>query len=687
MGVGVIMERKEARAVTRREMVAAMSCLLLAPMLHANNGGKESMESVRINNRRYLGNKYKLVDELRRIVEARCGRVEDFADIFAGTGSVASAFTDKKLIVNDILYSNHICHVAWLSSEKYSAKKIEGLIDKYNVADVDRENYMSETFSDTYFSHEDCRVIGYIRQDIEDKFVAGEISERERALLITSLLYAMDKIANTVGHYDAYRKGVSAGRHLKLLVPEPFCNVSDVNEFYNEDANELAKRIVADVVFMDPPYNSRQYSDAYHLLENVARWQKPVVEGVARKMDRSALKSEFCTRKAEDAFAELVSRVRCRWIMLTYNNMAEKGNDRSNARLSDAAIMRTLARKGDVEVFNIAHKAFTTGKSNRSDNEERVFLCRCRPERFVASPLNYTGGKFKLLSQLVPEFPRRIRKCIDLFCGGCNVGANMIAREVVLNDSCKPLISMIETMSGMGGATFEAEVEKLIKHFGLSDSDSNGYEYYGCESGAGLANYNREPYLRLRAHYAHLEDNTPEKAVALYVLVVYAFNNQMRFNAKSEFNLPVGKRDFNSRMKEKLRMFVARLQERNFILSAHDFRQINLTNLGMHDFVYADPPYLVTTASYNENGGWGQSEERELLGVLDRLHARRCRFALSNVLESNGHVNEILRDWIEVHSNEYRIVDIARNYDNSNYHRKNAGRTREVLVLNYQSEV
>ena len=141
---------------------------------------------------------------------------------------------------------------------------------------------MTENFADTYFSKDDCSRIGYIRQNSEDDFLAGELNERERAILITSLLYAMDKIANTCGHYDAYRKGVEFDKHLELAVPTPKQHKRK-NQCFNEDANELVKHIRADIVYIDPPYNSRQYCDTYHLIENVARWEKPVVSGVARQ--------------------------------------------------------------------------------------------------------------------------------------------------------------------------------------------------------------------------------------------------------------------------------------------------------------------------------------------------------------------------------------------------------------------
>lgn len=334
-------------------------------------------KTTKINNRRYLGNKYRLLTFIKDVVDKECENVNVIADIFAGTGAVASAFEDKQLITNDIMYSNYICNYAWFSSERYDAKKLEEIIDDYNDRSVDEDNYMTDNFADTYFSREDCSKIGFIREDIEKKFKAGEINKRERALLLTSLLYAMDKIAKTCGHYDAYRKGVEFDMHLEMFLPLASEDNSIENMCYNMDSNELVKGIYADLVYIDPPYNSRQYCDAYHLLENVARWQKPEVFGVARKMDRTKLKSKYCTRSAASAFEDLVDNLHCRYILFSYNNMATKGNDRSNAKISDEDIFRILNKKGKVKVFSEDYKAFSAGKSDIEDNQERLFLCIC----------------------------------------------------------------------------------------------------------------------------------------------------------------------------------------------------------------------------------------------------------------------------------------------------------------------
>jgi len=654
----------------------------------ARNKGKTKKRNCRlqtayINNRRYLGNKFKLLPFITSVVAENCEDINSVADIFSGTGAVASAFTDKRLITNDSLYSNYICHLAWFSPQPYSREKIEQIITCYNRLDVTSNNYMSDNFADTFFSIADCRKIGFIREDIETRLARGEINERERALLITSLLYAADKIANTCGHYDAFRQGAEFEKHLELSAPLPSDNLNAQNTCYNEDTNELVKRIAADLVYIDPPYNSRQYCDSYHLLENIARWEKPKVAGVARKMDRASLKSDYSTNKAAKAFEDLIQNISAQYILLSYNNMAHKGNGRSNAKINDADIMRVLSAKGEVKIFTQNYKPFSAGKSDIDEHEERLFLCVCEHKRreIIQSPLNYTGGKFKLFNQILCQFPEQIDAFIDLFCGGCNVGVNVKAERVIFNDNSSRLVYLYNTFKRLGKETILSMVNDIIERYGLSRSTENGYDFYGCESSAGLGNYNRKPFLRLREEF-NKKNEDYGYYIMLYVLIVYAFNNQIRFNSKGEFNLPVGKRDFNDKMKSKLCAFVDRLQEGDYTFSCVDFRQFETAALTKNSLVYCDPPYLITCATYNEQDGWNERRERDLLALLDMLDERHIKFALSNVLSSKGKTNAILVEWLS--QRNYRIIHLNYSYSNSNYQTKNkTDSADEVLIVNY----
>ena len=646
---------------------------------------KLGLKQIFINNRRYLGNKYSLSEFIRKTVDDNCKGVNIVIDIFSGTGAVANMFKDKMLITNDLLYSNYISNYAWFGYEKYSNKKIIKIIHSYNQITTKENNYMRENFANTFFSADNCSKIGYIREDIEVKYKNKEINFKEYTILITSLLYAMDKIANTVGHYDAYRKNVHFEKPLVLNVLLPEQTLNSNNTCYNLDSNELIKNIKGDLLYLDPPYNSRQYCDAYHLLENVARWEKPEVFGVARKMDRTSLKSDYCMITATKALEELVEKADTKYILLSYNNMSDKGNGRSNAKISDEDIMRILSKKGKVTIFESDYKTFSTGKSDIKDNKERLFLCEVfskeRKKVHISCPFNYTGGKFKLLKQLQPLFDEK-EVFLDLFAGGGNVGINSSSTKIIFNDSNEKMIDLIEFIKETNTDILLKHIDNIIDEYGLSNTALYGYSYYDCNSTRGLAKYNKEGFLKLRDAFNAKIITGETDYLMLYVLMVFSFNNQIRFNKKGLFNLPVGKRDFNSKMRSKLVLFSEELKSKDVQFIRKDFRDISLDDFSRETFIYCDPPYLITNATYNENGMWTEIEEKALLQFLDAANAKKISFALSNVLVSKNNRNEILHNWIE--SKGYYCHYLNKSYSNSNYHRKNKNSiSEEVLITNY----
>ncbi|MEN9782640.1 MAG: Modification methylase FokI [Pseudomonadota bacterium] len=327
-----------------------------------------------IQNRRYLGNKYKLIQFIKNIVQQKCGTIESFCDIFAGTGVVGEAFncTDVQIISNDLLYSNYICLSSFLETSSDILEEVRAKISILNNLYSESDNYFSDNFGGTFFTIENARKIGEMREEIEN------ISENEieKRILLCSLIYAVDKVANTVGHYDAFRKNLDATQPIKLLIPSISFNNNINNKVFREDANQLVRKINCDVLYIDPPYNSRQYSDAYHLLENLVEWKKPDVFGIAKKMDRSHIKSQYCLKNATSQFADLIQNAHCKHILLSYNNTQETKHGRSNARVQDNDIIEILKKKGDVEIFEQDYKAFTTGKSNGDNNVERIFYCK-----------------------------------------------------------------------------------------------------------------------------------------------------------------------------------------------------------------------------------------------------------------------------------------------------------------------
>lgn len=288
----------------------------------------------------------------------------------------------------------------------------------------------------------------------------------------------------------------------------------------------------------------------------------------------------------------------------------------------------------------------------------------------IKSPLNYIGGKAKILDQILPLFPKKIDNFIDLFAGGCNVGINIEANKIYFNDNLTYLIEMYRTFQENELDTTIFYIENKIKEFGLSLTNEEGYK-------------------KMREEY-----NRRKNPLDLFVLIAYSFNHQIRFNNNHEFNNPFGRErsSFNTSMKQNLERFIIRLKETNTDFVNVCFTVFDFSKFGQYDFVYCDPPYLITTGTYNDGKrgfkGWTEREEKQLLRKLDDLDRRNIRFALSNVLEHKGKSNDILKEWVANNSN-YKVNFIDFNYSNSNYQTivrdKNA--SVEVLVTNYEPQI
>lgn len=278
------------------------------------------------------------------------------------------------------------------------------------------------------------------------------------------------------------------------------------------------------------------------------------------------------------------------------------------------------------------------------------------------SPLNYIGGKYKILPQIMKFFPKQINTMVDLFAGGCDVCSNVKAKKIYANDINKFIIEIYKKFQCM-------TVDELIDYIEKTIKDNN------------LSMTNKEAYNEFRNKYNQSSDKNP---LDLYILVCYAFNYQFRFNNKHEFNSPFGKdrSSFNPSMKQNLIKFHANIKEINF--STKNFKNFDISGLKEGDFVYADPPYLITTGSYNDGKrgfeGWSAEDDKALFDLLDKLNEKGVKFALSNVSEHKGQKNEALIEW----KKKYHTHNINYNYNNSSYHAKNTDKkTKEILVTNY----
>lgn len=328
---------------------------------------------LQLQNRRYIGNKHKLIEWIFSVINKECNKGNSFADIFAGTGvvSAVAARHFDEIILNDFLHSNYAIYQAFFGKGEWDQNKIENIIKDYNNIDSDglEDNYFSKNFGGKYFSQISSKTIGFIRENIEEN--KNNLTDKEYYILITSLLYSIDKIANTVGHYDAYFKKdyVEDGFFMRPIDPVKVKNVT----IFREDTNLLAKKIKADIIYIDPPYNSRQYSRFYHVLETLTKWDKPKLYGTALKPDPENM-SDYCRVQAKDKLAELVKDLNAKYLVVSYNNTYDSKSNSSKNKITLQEIKDILTAKGKTKVFEKDYRHFNAGNTDFKNHKEYLFV-------------------------------------------------------------------------------------------------------------------------------------------------------------------------------------------------------------------------------------------------------------------------------------------------------------------------
>jgi DNA adenine methylase Dam len=279
---------------------------------------------------------------------------------------------------------------------------------------------------------------------------------------------------------------------------------------------------------------------------------------------------------------------------------------------------------------------------------------------FNKSPMNYIGGKYKMLDQIEKYFPKNINNFVDIFAGGLDVSINTEAKKTFCNDINIYVIQIYRAMQKLSTEELMKYVEQQIKTYNLSKIDKKAYEIF-------------------RSYY-----NKTKNPLDLYILMCFSFNYQIRFNSNHEYNNTFGSNRswFNPTIKENLIKFNNKIKFFNF--SADNFKNYDISKLKKGDFLYADPPYRITTGSYNDGKrgfeGWSLMDDLALFELLDKLDKQEIKFALSEVIEHKGKKNEELIIW----KRKYKTHHISYNYDNCNYQANNKNNvTKEVLITNY----
>lgn len=335
---------------------------------------------IALGSRRYIGSKAKLSDWIMELIDAETDHIRTFTDLFAGTATISSQALVKyeKVIINDFLHANNIIYKGFFEAGDWDRKKVSDIITRYNSLDPEvlDDNYFSENFGGKFYEYNVSKLIGYIRQDIEN--IKDQLTEKEYNILLATLIYNIDKLANTVGHFDAYIKKPIKPQplRLRLIDAKSFANV----EIHREDANQLARQIKSDLVYIDPPYNSRQYCRFYHLYETLIKWDKPKLYGVALKPEPENM-STYCTVKAKDSFEDLVMNLDTRYLVVSYNNTYKSKSNSSENKIKLEEIAEILNRCGETKIFECSHRFFNAGKTEFDDHKELLFITKVNEAR------------------------------------------------------------------------------------------------------------------------------------------------------------------------------------------------------------------------------------------------------------------------------------------------------------------
>lgn len=659
---------------------------------------------------RFIGNKTSLLNNIEQLIEERCKEENyTFCDLFSGTASVGRYFKNKyKIISNDMLYFSYILQMATIQNneipqfKKLKKKlKVDDIIEYLETTNIEHEKYSKfiyENYSPSsncnrmYLTTENAMRIDFIRNKIEEWKNNKLIELNEYYYLLASLIEGVPFVSNITGTYGAYLKTWDKRVFKKFeMIRLNVENNGKINATYNSNANELIKNISGDILYLDPPYNARQYLPNYHLLETLAKYDNPKINGKTGIRQYSKEKSNYCIKsKVYSELEELVKNAKFKHIILSYNQ---------EGILNKNEIEEILKKHGNKEsycLYEIPYKQYQNKITKKSDiHYEYLFYISKEKEiekkelyvlvptnnllrvnekkedyvykknimsrkKYIKSPLNYIGGKYKLLTQLLEKFPKDINTFVDLFAGGFNVGINVDSNKTICNDINTFIIDLYKELNILPIDNTLQKIQNRINEYELSKK-------------------NEEAFKKFRDFY-----NNNKNPIDLYTLSCYSFNYQFRFNNNKQYNNPFGRNrsQFSQNMKNNLVQFTEKLKRMNIEFSSKEFDKINLNYLTKKDFVYCDPPYLITTGSYNDgNRGfkdWKEKEEIELYKLLDKLDEKKVKFALSNVMEHKGKENVLLKQW----SKKYRVIYLTNNYSNSSYNTKR-DKSIEVLVVNY----
>ncbi|MEG2708168.1 MAG: DNA adenine methylase, partial [Vagococcus sp.] len=462
---------------------------------------------------RFIGSKSSLLTHIDTLLKSQTtGKETTFLDLFAGTNTVGNYFKkDYTVYSNDLLYFSYINAKAIIENngnlefKQLKNKQIDSPLDfLQEQADVYSQKsevgYYEASYTPTggamYLTVENGKRIDFIRDQIDEWQKEGLLTETEYCYLVSVLIEAIPYVSNITGTYGAFLKHWDNRALNQLdLVPLEVYNNERENKAFNQNANDLIKNITVDIAYIDTPYNNRQYASNYHLLENVAKNDKPELSGKTKIFDWSPIRSDYAMKKkAIEAMTDLIETIDATHIVLSYNNEGIIPEE------DLIELMRQQDINQEIIVEKIPYRKYKSKKASASYDLYELLLYIQKKEttsleevavvpkqvdppkkwasqkhQYIKSPLNYVGGKYKLLKQIIPLFPKEIDLFVDLFSGGANVGINVEAGRYVFNDMNDKINEMFRFFATQDEDELVEKINQRIAEYELSKTNEAGY--------------------------------------------------------------------------------------------------------------------------------------------------------------------------------------------------------------------
>lgn len=615
---------------------------------------------------RFIGNKEPIVNEIKNILEKEGllnikSKLKLF-DAFCGTGAVSNKLKDAfDLVLNDNLNWCVVYTKGRIVARNCDFKNLG--FDPFNFLNSSKKtkkgffykNYSPGGSERMYFTPENAGRIDYCRDTIEKWMQKSLIDGNEYSYLLASLIESISFVSNTAGVYGAFLKHWDP-RSKKPII---FQKVESYNseyfglECYNDKTENIIDKVDCDVLYLDPPYTQNQYGTQYHLLETLVLCDNPNISHITGSRSTTPMRSNWSKMyKAHILFDEILYKTKAKYVLFSYS---------PDGFLSKSFIEACLKRYGKPETYRykkISYNKYTNFKSRKSkEHFEYLFFIEKKDSAdiYYESPLNYIGSKAKMISKINAYLPDNITTFIDIFGGGFNVGINSSSDQIIYNDINYFVKDLVESFKINDTYQYILYMKRVIKKYNLKKA-------------------NAISYLKAREYYNSLpfEKRNP---MLLYTIILYGFNQQIRFNGDHDFNNPVGMRWFNDKVLEKTISFSRAIKEKNVIFTSVDYMEF-LEKIKKKSFVYMDPPYRHTTGSYNDGkrgfNGWGLEDEKKLFQFADSLNKKSIRFMISYIIEHKDKTNTELENWIKL--NNYRLINVD----------KVPGiQRKEIFVLNY----